>query len=151
MLELMTKGELRAIWIKRAKRGVMDSVERAELKTGRGIVGNTDQGGRRQVTLIEEEIWLDLMSKLGADISPAARRANLLVRGISLEGSRGRIIRVGESRILINGETRPCERMDEALRGLRESMRGRWGGGAYGEVIAEGVIAVGDAVCWEES
>ncbi|MEW6209019.1 MAG: MOSC domain-containing protein [Acidobacteriota bacterium] len=146
----MNKGQLQAIWIKRARRGPMDSVERAELKTGRGIVGNTDQGGRRQVTLIEEEVWRELMSKLGADVSASARRANLLVRGIALANSRGRIIRIGSCRILIHGETRPCERMDEALRGLREAMRPNWGGGAYGEIITDGVISVGDTVYWEE-
>lgn len=128
----------------------MDSVEQAELKPGRGIVGNADQGGRRQVTLIEEEVWRELMSALGGDISPSARRANLLVRGIALQNSRGRVIRIGPCRILIQGETRPCERMDEALMGLREAMRANWGGGAYGEVMDDGVIAVGDPVHWDE-
>ncbi|HEY7545877.1 MAG TPA: MOSC domain-containing protein [Blastocatellia bacterium] len=146
----MSKGELKAIWIKRARRGQMDSVERAELRSGRGIVGNADQKGRRQVTLIEEEVWRDLMSKLGADISPSARRANLMVRGIALANSRGRTIRVGSCRILIHGETRPCERMDEALMGLREAMRADWGGGAYGEVLDDGEIAVGDPIHWDE-
>ncbi len=128
----------------------MDSVTRAELKTGRGIVGNADQGGRRQVTLIEEEIWRELMLALGGDISASARRANLLVRGIALANSRGRILQVGACRILIHGETRPCERMNEALMGLREAMRANWGGGVYGEVLDDGAIAVGDKVHWDE-
>lgn len=128
----------------------MDSVEQAELKSGRGIVGNADQGGRRQVTLIEEKVWRELMGALGGDISPSARRANLLVRGIALHNSRGRVIRIGSCRILIHGETRPCERMDEALMGLREAMRPNWGGGAFGEVLDDGAIAVGDPVHWDE-
>ena len=47
-------GHLRAIWIKRMKRGPMDPRETATLVPGRGLVGNANQGGRRQVTLISE-------------------------------------------------------------------------------------------------
>jgi MOSC domain-containing protein YiiM len=142
----MNSGELRAIWIKRAKLGPMDAVKEAELITARGIVGNANQGGRRQVTIIEEEIWQNLMNDLRGQLSPAARRANLLVRGITLANSRGRLLRIGDCRIRILGETRPCERMDEAMPGLREALKPNWGGGAFGEVLNDGRIAVGDNV-----
>jgi MOSC domain-containing protein YiiM len=146
----MNKGELRAIWIKRAKRGPMDTVDEARLITGRGIVGNANQGGRRQVTIIEEGIWQSLMKDLDGNLAPSARRANLLVRGIALANSRGRVLQIGECRIRIFGETRPCERMDEALQGLREAMKSDWGGGAFGEVLNDGRIAVGDCAQWLE-
>lgn len=142
----MNKGRLRAIWIKRAKLGPMDAVDRAELIAARGIVGNAIQGGRRQVTIIEEEIWQNLMKELKVDLSPRVRRANLMVRGIALANTRGRVLRIGECRIRIFGETRPCERMDEALQGLREAMKPNWGGGAFGEVLNDGQISIGDEV-----
>lgn len=146
----MSEGRLRAIWVKRMKRGPMDEADSVELVAGRGIRGNANQGGRRQVTIIEEERWRELMAQLDGSLSPAARRANLMASGIRLANSRGRILRIGNCRIRIFGETKPCERMDEALAGLRDAMRSDWGGGAFGEVLDDGQISVGDKVEWSE-
>jgi len=143
-------GELVAIWIKRFKRGPMDAVDHASLVAARGIAGNTNQGGRRQVTIIEQEVWQSLMDSLSADLSPAARRANLMVRGVELKNSRGRVLSIGTIRIRIFNETRPCERMDEALPGLKDLMYGDWRGGAFGEVLNDGEIRIGNKVTWAE-
>lgn len=144
----MPVGTLEAIWIKRAKRGPMDPNRRAALQAGYGIVGNADWGGRRQVTIIRRETWERVTARLGRRVEPSARRANLLVSGVELAGSHDRVLRIGRCRIRIRGETRPCERMDEACPGLQEALRPDWGGGAYGEVLDDAEIHVGDVVCW---
>lgn len=141
-------GTLAAIWIKRCKRGPMDAALAGELVADRGLVGNANQGGRRQVTLIEEEVWAALMGELGGRLPSSTRRANLVLRGAPLRDSRGRELRIGGCVLRINGETKPCERMEEALPGLRALMFPDWRGGAFVAVVAGGTIRVGDAVYW---
>jgi hypothetical protein len=139
---------LEQIWLKRAKGGPMDPVNTGLLDVGGGLRGNANRGGKRQVTIISRERWAKLLDALGAEVPPRARRANLMVSGLDLENSRGRVLRVGATRLRINGETRPCEQMDAAYMGLREVMKERWGGGAFAEVVEGGEIQVGDTVEW---
>jgi len=145
-----TTSRLEAIWLKCMRRGPMDAVERAILKAQQGIVGNTDQGGRRQVTLLECEVWEALMAQVGATLPPSIRRSNVLLSGVRLINSRQRILGTGACRIRILGETKPCERMEEACPGLQKVMYPEWAGGAFAEVLDDGEIVVGDSVRWLE-
>jgi MOSC domain-containing protein YiiM len=142
-------GRVEAIWKKRAHRGVMDPLREALFIEGEGVEGSAGRSRRRQVTIIEKERWDAFMRALGGDIDPASRRANLMVSGIDLENTRGRVLRIGGARIEIGGETTPCERMEEALPGLQDAMRAKWGGGAFGQVITTGLVSIGDSVEWE--
>jgi MOSC domain-containing protein YiiM len=127
----------------------MDPAGDGRLEAGKGLVGNANYGDRRHVTIITAERWAELEALLDASINQSARRANLLVSGIDLVETRDRMLRVGACRLLIGGETRPCERMEEAFPGLQEAMRSRWGGGAWAQVEQGGEIRVGDDVLWE--
>src|ERR687895_567840 len=115
-------GRLEQIWLKRSRRGPMDPVDTATLVEGKGVRESANFGKPREVTIISLERWLEMISELGADVDPAARRAELLVSGVDLEHSQGRLLKVGACVLRIGGETPPCERMDEAYRGLRGVM-----------------------------
>ncbi len=145
----MPDAALHAIYIKTAKRGPMRAADEAEMREAQGIAGNANQGGRRLVTILEQEVWDEAMHALGGALEPHARRANLLVRGVRLPHTVGRVLQVGEARIRILGETKPCPRMDEALPGLKAALQPDWRGGVYGEVLAGGTIRLGDPVAWE--
>ena len=85
----------------------MDAVPRVDLRAGTGLIDNADQGGARQVTVVSTERWAAVADTLGVTVDPVLRRANLLVSGIELRDTRGRVLRVGACRFRIRGETRP--------------------------------------------
>lgn len=124
----------------------MDAADRARVVSGKGIVGNANQGGKRQVTILSDKHWKSVTSPLGETPDASVRRCNLLVTDIDFENSRGKVLKIGKVRVRIYGETRPCEQMEEAAAGLRAAMSVPWGGGAFGEILDDGEIAVGDAV-----
>jgi MOSC domain-containing protein YiiM len=145
-------GSLRAIWVKRAKRGPMDPALAGVLVAGRGLAGNANQGGRRQVIVIEEERWTEALADLphlDTELPPSTRRANLMISGLRLAGSRGRVLRIGPCRLRIWTECLPCHQMDEACPGLKKALRPDWRGGACAEILEGGPIALGDPVAWD--
>ena len=127
----------------------MDPVVEATLVEARGIVGNADQGLRRQVTLLESEAWQACMAELGVERDPSLRRANILLSGVSLAHTRGRVLAIGDTQLLIGGEVTPCKRMEEAVPGLQTALRPDWRGGVFAQVLAGGMIRIGDGVEWK--
>jgi MOSC domain-containing protein YiiM len=142
-------GRLEAIWLKRAHRGVMDPVDQALLVPEHGLEGSVDRSRRRQVTVLDAAAWRAALGDIGAQVDPSARRANLLVSGLVLAESRGRILQIGNTRLRVGGELTPCERMDEAQAGLQQALRSEWRGGVFTQVLTGGTIRVGDPVRWE--
>ena len=128
----------------------MDPTDEAQLVAGRGIAGNANQGGKRQVTIISREAWDAVERELGGHVAPETRRANLLVTGIELAGSRGRVMRIGPCRVRVYGETKPCWQMEEAHAGLQSALGPDWRGGVFAEVLDNGRVTVGDSVEWIE-
>jgi MOSC domain-containing protein YiiM len=89
------------------------------------------------------------MTELGVDKDPGLRRANILLSGVRLVHTRGRILVVGDARLAIGGELTPCERMDEVTPGLQAALGPDWRGGVFAKVLGGGVIRVGDPVEWD--
>jgi len=146
---LSDSGRIESIWLKRAHRGPMDAVREATLVAGQGLAGSVGRSRRRQVTLLEREAWEQCEAEIGATVDPARRRANILVSGLRLARTRGRVLVVGAARIVVDGEVTPCERMEEIVPGLQAAMRLDWRGGVFAQVLEGGVIHVGDRVAWE--
>lgn len=141
-------GRLEAIWIKPARREAMDPAEKASAVAGRGLAGNADFDAERQVTIVEREVFEALPTQIREAIDLSARRANFMVSGIRLANTSDRVLEIGPCRIRIRGETKPCHRMDEACPGLQDALKPNWGGGAWGDLLDDGEILVGDGVNW---
>jgi len=50
----------------------------------------------------------------------------------------------------MRGETRPCNQMNEQCLRLKDALDPDWKAGAFGKVLNEAVVKVGDEVGWAE-
>lgn len=140
-------GRLLAIATKPRPRAPMNAQTAASISVERGLEGDCrGRSARRQVTVLSREAWASACADLEADLPWTARRANLLVDSVPLAGAAGSRIQIGDLILEITGETRPCERMDEARPGLRAALTPDWRGGVTCRVIEGGCISVGDRV-----
>jgi len=142
-------GRLEAIWTKRMRGGPMDPHEEVRAIEDHGLE-NCASGGHtwRQVTVIEKEVFDELQEEF-PDLEPSMRRANFMVSGVRLKECRDRTLRIGDLRIQMRGETRPCNLMDEQCPGLQDALDPDWKAGAFGRVLNDAVVKVGDEVGWE--
>lgn len=144
-------GRLKAIWLKRERGGTMDAVAEVTAQVGGGLAGDANFGRtRRQVTLIEKEVFDALKDEFGSLVDPALRRANLMVSGVRLADTRDRKLRIGDCLLQVRGETRPCTLMEDQLTGLRDALDPGWRGGVFCTVLSDARIQVGDEVRWED-
>ena len=147
----MTTGTLLAIAIKTARREPMITLPEAEITTDGGLAGDSRGAvSKRQVTILSREAWERACDAIGVDVPWTARRANLIVEGLDLEESEGRVLQIGPVRLEITGETLPCSRMDDAHPGLQEALRPEWLGGVTASVLSAGMLRPGDSAKWDD-
>jgi MOSC domain-containing protein YiiM len=141
-------GRLAGIAWRAARHAPLVAVDSAAVTRAGGVA--TDARGRpgpRQVTVLAVEDWAAATAAAATDLPWTTRRANLLVSGIGLRDSAGAELRIGATlRLRITGETEPCRRMEAAAPGLRAALEPGWRGGVTCRVVADGTVAVGDAV-----
>ena len=120
----------------------------AEITIEKGITGDF-RGSQtdRQITILSESAWQKACDSVGADLPWITRRANLLVNGIEFSAKDvGKTVRIGEARLKIMEETKPCSLMDKLHQGLKNALTPEWRGGVCCKVVRAGSIQVGDRV-----
>ncbi|MBI3659985.1 MOSC domain-containing protein [Candidatus Acetothermia bacterium] len=141
------QGQLVAIHISPTYRSVLQKLERAEVVTNRGFIGDhhacpdTD----RQILVLAQESLAEVNAELGTQLQPGMLRENLSTQGIPVQQLIGKCLRIGESVILeLKKSCTPCSRMDEIRLGLREKLSGRRG--ILAKVVQGGWVRVGDLI-----
>ncbi len=133
---------------KRAKkRAEMQLMQTAAVTLEKGVADDfRGKPGKRQVTVLSREGWQAACNAAGVVLPWTVRRANLLIEGLDLKETQGRMLKIGDLQLLITKETDPCERMEEAYEGLFQALAVDWRGGVCCRVLQGGEIALGDGV-----
>ena len=121
-------------------------IEACTLVPGRGLDTENRKPGKREVTFLSAKSWADACHELGTDLPWYTRRANILVDHIDLAGAIGKTLGIGPVRVLLHGETKPCQLMDQQHAGLRQALVPEFRGGAFGQVLVGGTVRVGDEI-----
>jgi len=140
------------IALKESKRALMREVPSNEITVENGLKGDfRGKGGitrKRQVTALSVQQWEKVCRELGMSLPWHVRRANLCVDGLIFGPEDvGKIICIGTTiELEITGETKPCERMDEAYFGLKDALSIEWRGGVTCRVRKGGVVYLNSCV-----
>lgn len=123
-------------------------LDAAAFITDRGLEGDwrSRSGRARQVTIIEAEALEHTARVLGWEsIAAGASRRRIVVRGIALNDTVGKRLRVGPLLVQVDELCDPCENMENKIGpGAQAALADR--GGVGGRVLEGGVVRPGDAV-----
>lgn len=124
----------------------MIEIERASVAAGQGFDLEPGHRGKRGVTLLSKQSWDDVCRELAVSLPWHTRRANVLVDGLDLGLLVGHTLRIGDVRLLVHGETRPCGLMDQLHPGLRQALTPAFRGGVHAEVVSGGLVEAGSSI-----
>lgn len=141
-----TAGTILAIAVRTAEDGPMKEIPRTVANEDGGLEEDLAVSADRGVTFIANGQWKQVVSELGAELPWHTRRANILVESEGLANLIGKSVQIGEVRLQINAETRPCALMDKLHNGLKNALVPDCRAGVYGRVVIGGEIKVGDSL-----
>lgn len=139
---------VKGIAIRQRSRAPMQSIDQANVTTEAGIDGDfRGKPGKRQVTLLSEEVWQQVCDEMQQAMPWTTRRANILISGYQFSAQDvGKQVKIGQLILQICKQTDPCPRMDEQFSGLTATLTPDWRGGVCCRVIQNGHIMLGDNV-----
>jgi MOSC domain-containing protein YiiM len=137
---------LAGISIRPVKNSPMQTMQEIMVTRVAGLDGDARRKpGKRQVTVMSLNQWQIACTELGAKLPWTARRANLLIEGLTFNSSMvGKQLVINSMRLLITGETDPCHKMDAQFKGLKQALNPDWRGGVCCTVLSDGRITLGD-------
>jgi MOSC domain-containing protein YiiM len=144
-------GRVLAIALRCREKNKITEVREAAAEREGGLVGDLAVQAYRGVTLLAAGHWAEVQKELNADLPWHTRRANVLVDAKRLGHLIGQEISVGDVRLKIEGETRPCDLMDKLHMGLKAALKPDFRAGVHGRVLQGGTIRVGDLVTMKEA
>lgn len=130
------------------KNGPTEKLDTAFFVANFGLEGDwrSRKNRGRQITLIEAEALEEVARILKLSAIPAgASRRQVLVRGIDLNTTVGKTLRVGPLLIKVEALCDPCRKMESMVgSGAHRAMENR--GGVCARVLKGGILRPGDTV-----
>jgi len=151
----MTEGVLVSIHIAASAGAPPKAIDSVRALSGKGLEGDRylsragtysyQQGSSRQVTLIEIEAIEALKRDYGIELNPGESRRNLVTRGVPLNHLVGREFKVGAVTLRGIELCEPCAHLQKLTQqGVMRGLAHR--GGLNAEIVADGLIRIGDAI-----
>lgn len=152
---MMKNGTVVSIHIAAGAAAPMKEGAEVHAGAGKGLEGDRyfsetgtyshQQGSSRHVTLIEVEAIEAVRRDYGIELGAGETRRNIVTRGVALNHLVGKEFTVGEVRLRGTELCEPCAHVERLSRkGVRQALVHR--GGVNAEILASGMIRVGDAV-----
>ena len=148
-------GRVEGIFITPDAARPMLSIDEVKAITGEGLEGDRyftksgtwshNDGPQRQITLFESEALKALARDYDIEIDGADTRRNIMTSGVALNHLVGREFKVGDATLRGVKLCEPCKHLERVSgRPVRKPLVHR--GGLNAEIVADGLIRVGDEV-----
>lgn len=135
-----------ALRIAPGRRLAMKAVDRIDVETGRGIVGDRYHGTRHRHVTVQSATGLAAATDdLGVDVTPEGTRRNVTISIGEVPTRPGSRITLGAVELEVVRVAAPCRILDDEIApGAAAALRRR--AGSVCRVLAGGEVAVGDPV-----